>query len=374
MQVDAHKFIGLDVHKKSIAIAVAEGGPYDEIHELGIIPHDLTRLLRKLEPLGGPARLHVAYEAGPTGYGLARALKERGIECVVVAPSKTPQRTGDRVKTDRRDAVKLARFLRSNELIPIEQPSRQREALRDLVRAREDVMHAQHKARQQLQSFLLRHGRIWGQKSNWTSPHLQWIRSQRFEFAPQQEVLEDYFQEVARISERLAHLTARLEHHILASEKDAPLFRALQSLRGVSVIVAATVLVELGDLARFPTAAKLMSYLGLTPSEHSSGASVQRGSITKAGNPHGRRVFVEAAWSSRLDPKLSLKMKRRCEGLSPGVIAIADKARRRQHKRFWYLVQRGKSQQTAVVACARELVGFVWAIARQVRREAHASI
>ncbi|MCK6445419.1 MAG: IS110 family transposase [Planctomycetes bacterium] len=147
-------------------------------------------------------------------------------------------------------------------------------------------------------------------------------------------MLEDYFQEVARIGERLAHLTRRLEHYILASEQDAPLFRAMQALRGVSVIVAATILVEIGDMARFPTAAKLMSYLGLTPSEHSSGASVQRGAITKAGNPHGRRVCVEAAWSSRLDPKLSLTMKRRCEGLSPGVIAIADKARRRQHKRF----------------------------------------
>jgi transposase len=370
MQVDTQKFIGLDVHKKTIAIAVAEGGPYDEIFELGVIPHDLPRLLRKLEPLGEPARLHVAYEAGPTGYGLARALKERGIDCVVVAPSKTPKRSGDRVKTDRRDAVKLARYLRSNELVPIEQPSRQREALRDLVRAREDVMHAQHKARQQLQSFLLRHGRIWDKKSSWTKPHLQWIRSQRFELAAQQEVLEDYFQAVARISERLAHLTARLEHYILESEKDAPLFRAMQALRGVSVIVAATILVEIGDLARFPTAAKLMSYLGVTPSEHSSGASVQRGAITKAGNPHARRVVVEAAWCSRLDPKLSLKMKRRCEGLSPGVIAIADKARRRQHKRFWHLVQRGKSQQTAVVACARELVGFVWAIAREVRKEA----
>ncbi|MCK6445420.1 MAG: transposase [Planctomycetes bacterium] len=177
MQVDTQKFIGLDVDKKSIAIAVAEGGPYDEIFELGVIPHDLPRLLRKLEPLGEPARLHVAYEAGPTGYGLARALKERGIDCIVVAPSRTPQRSGERVKTDRRDAVKLARYLRSNELVPIEQPSCQREALRDLVRAREDVMRAQHKARQQLQSFLLRHGRTWDKKSSWTGAHLEWIRS-----------------------------------------------------------------------------------------------------------------------------------------------------------------------------------------------------
>lgn len=372
MNDSKHVYVGLDVHKNSIAVASCDGGPFDEVRELGVIPHDLPRLLRKLAPLGDAFQLHVAYEAGPTGFGLSRALNERGIDCVVIAPSKTPRRTGDRVKTDRRDAVKLARYLRANELVPIEQPSRAREALRDLLRAREDAMRAQHRARQQLSSFLLRHGRIWERKSNWTSPHLQWIKSQRFEFPEQREVLDDYFQEVVRIGDRLAHLTSRLEHYILASEQDAPLFRVLQSLRGVSVIVAATILVEIGDMARFPTASKLMSYVGLTPSERSSGDSVQRGSITKAGNSHVRRVFVEAAWSSRLDPKLSLTMMRRCVGLSPGVVAIADKARRRQHKRFWKLVQRGKSVQTSVVACARELVGFVWAIARQVRSEAAA--
>jgi transposase len=369
MQDSKQTYVGLDVHKHSIAIACCTGGLFDEVRELGVVPHDIPRLLRKLEPLGAAQCLHVAYEAGPTGYGLARALIEQGIDCVVVAPSRTPQRTGDRVKTDRRDAVKLARYLRANELVPIEQPSRQREALRDLLRAREDTMRAQHRARQQLQSFLLRHGRLWSKKSTWTSPHLQWIKSQRFDFPEQGEVLDDYFQEVVRISDRLQHLTERLEHYILHSEREAPLFRAMQALRGVSVIVAATILVEIGDLARFPSPAKLMSYLGLTPSEHSSGATVARGSITKAGNPHARRVFVEAAWSSRLDPKLSLKMKHRCQGLSPSVIAIADKARRRQHRRFWHLAQRGKSQQTAVVACARELAGFVWALARQVRQE-----
>lgn len=372
MQVDTHKFIGLDVHQKSIAIAVAEGGPFGDIHELGTIPHDIPRLLRRIEPLGESGRLHVAYEAGPTGYGLARALKERGMDCVVVAPSKTPQRSGDRVKTDRRDAIKLARYLRSNELVAVEIPSREREALRDLVRAREDVMRAQHKARQQLLSFLLRHGREWAKKSRWTQPHLQWIKSQRFDNVAQTLTLCDYTDEVLRLTQRLKYLEGCVEQQMLEQEHSL-LFRALQAVRGIKIVVAATLIVELGDMARFPSPGKLMSYVGLTPSEHSSGASVFRGSITKAGNPHARRVLIEAAWSSRLDPKLSLALKRRSDGLSPSVLAIADKARRRLHKRYWHLLLKGKSKQTAVVACARELIGFVWAIAKEVRTlEGHA--
>lgn len=336
------KFVGLDVHKKSIAMAVAEGGAFDEVDELGTLPHDVTRVLRRLERLGPAESLHVAYEAGPTGYGLYRALKRSGIDCVVVAPSKTPQRSGDRVKTDRRDAVKLARYLRSNELVAIEPPSEAREAQRDLLRAREDVMRAQHRARQQLQSMLLRHGRIWEKKSNWTQPHLQWLRSQRFEAAPQQTAYDDYLCEVMRLAARLAHLSEQVEHHVSSSDQVA-LFKALMTLRGVSVIVAATIVVELGDLSQFPSAPQLMSFVGLTPSEHSSGATVQRGSITKAGNPHVRRVLVEGAWSSRLEPRLSLPLMRRGQGQSPEVLAIADKARRRLHKRYWHLMHRGKS-------------------------------
>jgi transposase len=227
-------------------------------------------------------------------------------------------------------------------------------------------MRAQHKARQQLLSFLLRHSREWPKKSRWTAPHLQWIKSQRFDNPAQQLTLEDYFQEVVRLTQRLAYLEQCVEQQLLAQEHSL-LFRALQALRGVKIVVAATLIVELGDLSRFPSPAKLMSYVGLTPSEHSSGVSVFRGSITKAGNPHARRVLIEAAWSSRLDPKLSLHLKRRSEGLPPSVLAIADKARRRLHKRYWHLMQAGKSKQTAVVACARELVGFIWAIAREVR-------
>lgn len=362
------KFVGLDVHKSSIAMAVAEGGPFDEVEELGTLPHDVTRVLRRLERLGPPESLHVAYEAGPTGYGLYRALRREGIDCVVVAPSKTPQRSGDRVKTDRRDALKLARYLRSNELVAIAPPSAEREAQRDLLRAREDVMRAQHRARQQLSSMLLRHGRIFEGKSSWTQPHLQWIKSQRFDAAPQQEAFDDYVTEVLRLSQRLAHLSEQVEHHVSNSEY-VQLFKALMALRGVSVIVAATIVVELGDLSQFPSAPQLMSFVGLTPSEHSSGASVQRGSITKAGNPHVRRTLVEAAWSSRLEPRLSLALMRRSQGLAPEVLAIADKARRRLHKRYWHLIHTGKSKQTAVVACAREFVGFIWAIARVVREQ-----
>jgi len=362
------KFVGLDVHKATIAIAVCEGGALGEVRSLGTIAHDLTRLVRRLEPLGQPQDVYVAYEAGPTGYGLCRALRERGHPCIVVAPSKTPVRTGDRVKTDRRDAEKLARYLRSGELVAIDLPDVQQEALRDLVRAREDAMRAQHRARQQLMGFLLRHGRHWSGKSHWTQAHVTWIRSQRFEIEAQRQVLEDYFQEVTRLDARLKHLRDLLEE-AASQEAHRAMFRALQGLRGVSTIVAATLVAELGDLRRFSSPSKLMSYVGLTPSEHSSGARVQRGAITKAGNPHVRRVLIEAAWSCRLRPAMSLHMKRRSQGLPTPVLDIASKARGRLYRRYNMMRARGKSQQTTIVACARELVGFVWAIGQQVSPE-----
>ena len=359
------KFVGLDVHRDSISIAVCDGGRMSQVRELGTIPHDLARLLTKLERVGPSDTLHVAYEAGPTGFGLCRALRERGIDCVVVAPSRTPICAGDRVKTDRRDAVKLARYLRTGDLISIDLPDVEREALRDLVRAREAAMHTQQRARQQLKGFLLRHGRVWEGKTSWTKNHFNWMRGVRFQIETQRQVFEDYLQEVVHAAERLRHLTELLEQ-AAQTVASAPLFLALQALRGVRVITAATVVAELGSLRRFAKPTKLMSYLGLTPSEYSSGSNTQRGAITKAGNPHVRRVLIEAAWSARLRPAISIHLKRRMSGLPLPVQEIAWKAQKRLHARYWKFTHRGKSQQNTIVALARELAGFVWAIGQQV--------
>ena len=359
------KFVGLDVHKDTISLAVSEGGPVAEPRDLGRIPHDLGRLLHRLEHLGPPEALHVAYEAGPTGFGLARALRERGIDCVVVAPSRTPIQAGDRVKTDRRDAAKLAHYLRMGGLVAIDLPGCEQEALRDLVRAREDALWSQHKVRQQLKCFLLRHGRTWSGRSSWTHRHLEWIRSQRFESETQRQVLEEYFHEVVHAAERICYLTGLIQQAVQAAPF-APLYRALQALRGVSAVVGATLVAELGDLRRFKSPSKLMSYLGLTPSEQSSGARTRRGAITKAGNSHVRRVLIEAAWCQHRRPAMSSGMKKRNEGLPLEVQDIAWKAQKRLHARYWALVRRNKSTQTTIVAVARELVGFVWAIGQKV--------
>jgi len=358
------KFVGLDVHKDSIAVAVAEGGPLETPRSLGRIAHDLPRLLKMLGRLGEPEDLHVAYEAGPTGYGLCRALRERGIQCLVAAPSKVPVRSGDRVKTDRRDAEKLARYLRSGELVGVAVPDQQSEALRDFLRLREDTVWALQKARQQLAGFLLRHGRHFEGRSHWTHAHFEWIRAQRFEIEAQRRVLEHYLAEVIRVRERLDQLTSELVE-LIESLPQSALFRNLQALRGVSTIVAATVVAEIGDLRRFARAGQLMSFVGLTPSERSSGNEVRRGAITKAGNPHVRRVLVEAAWSQRLRPAKSLHLLKRWKEVPLEIQDVAWKAQLRLSQRYRRMVARGKSVQHTIVAIARELTGFIWAIGQK---------
>lgn len=360
------QFVGLDVHKDTVCMAVAPGGPGLLVHELGVVPHDVPKVLQRILQLGPPECLQVAYEAGPTGYGLCRALEAAGVRCIVAAPSKTPVRSGDRIKTDRRDAAKLARYLRSGELVAVAPPDRETEALRDVVRAREDVVFAQRRARQQLSSFLLRHDRKWMGKSSWTEAHLAWIRSQIFESEAQMQVLEDYVAEVRRLTARLAEATERVEHFAEVFEACRPLYGALQTLRGVGPIVAATVVAEVGDLRRFPSASKFMSYLGLVPSERSSGPRTSRGSITKAGNPHVRWKLIEAAWHSRHRPAHSIALERRSKDAPQEVRDIAWKAQKRLHKRYWAMTGRGKRAQTVVVAMARELAGFVWAIGQVV--------
>lgn len=357
------RFIGLDVHKESIAIAVADGdGSAPE--NVATIPNDTATLVKRLRKLAFGGKLRCCYEAGPTGFVLQRALGAANIECVVVAPSLVPQKAGDRVKTDRRDAVKLARFLRSGDLTEVHVPDAATEAMRDLERSREDAKRAERTARHQLSKFLLRHGRIYDGKSSWSGMHLDWIRRQGFEYEAHNRVLVDYVQAVETATSRVERLTKDIVE-LVETWSLRPLVRALQALRGVQVVTAVILAAELGDFARFATAPSLMAYLGLVPSEHSSGETQKRGRITRAGNGHVRRILVESAWSYRYRPTMSWAIRKRNEGVAPSVQAIAWKAQNRLHRRYQKLLGRGKNKQQTVTALARELAGFVWSIARQ---------
>jgi len=357
------RFVGLDVHKESIAIAVAEGdGSAPE--DVAIIPNDTGTLLKRLRKLGPQAELRCCYEAGPTGFVLQRALSEARIECVVVAPSLVPQKAGDRVKTDRRDARKLARYLRSGDLTEVHVPDASTEAMRDLERCREDAKRAERTARHQLSKFLLRHGRAYKGKTAWTGAHLDWIRGQVFEHEAQNRVLVESVQSVENAKARVERLTKDIVD-LVESWSLRPLVRALQALRGVQLLTAVVLAAELGDFARFASAPALMAYLGLVPSERSSGETQRRGRITRTGNGHVRRILVESAWSYRHRPTMSAEIRRRNVGVAPAVQAIAWKAQHRLHGRYRKLLGRGKNKQQTVTALARELAGFVWSIARQ---------
>lgn len=357
------RYVAMDVHKESITIAVAEQGR-DSAKEFGAVPNDLQHVLKALARLGAKSRLRCCYEAGPTGYALYRALKEHGIDCIVVAPSLVPIQAGNRVKTDRRDAVKLAHFLRSGDLTPVYVPDEASEALRDLERARDDAKCAERVARHQLSKFLLRHGRRFGAGGEWTQKHLAWVRVQRFAHEAQQRVLCDYLKAVEDATARVNALTKDIAE-LVETTTLAPLVKALQALRGVRLVTAVTIAAELGDLKRFGTPRQLMAFLGLVPSEHSSGESKRRGRITRTGNTHVRRVLVEAAWSYQFRPNMSQEIRKRNEGVAPGVQRIAWQAQQRLHKRLMSLRRKGKNTQKAIIAVARELAGFVWAIGQE---------
>jgi transposase len=357
------RFVGLDVHKESIAIAVADGdGSAPE--NVATIPNDTTLLLKRLKKLGAGASLKCCYEAGPTGFVLQRALAAAGVECAVIAPSLVPQRAGDRVKTDRRDAVKLARFLRSGDLTEVHVPEAATEAMRDLERCRDGAKRAERTARHQLSKFLLRQGRRYEGKIAWTDKHLDWIRTQVFDHEAHNRVLVDCVQAVENATARVQQLTKDVVE-LVESWSLRPLVKALQALRGVQIISAVVLAAELGDFARFASAPALMGYLGLVPSEHSSGETKKRGRITRTGNSHVRRILVESAWSYRHRPRMSSAIRKRNEGVAPGVQAIAWKAQNRLNGRYNKLLGRGKNKQQTVTAIARELAGFVWSIARQ---------
>jgi transposase len=362
---DRITYVGLDVHKDGVVVAVAEGGIRGEVREYGRIantPEALDRLVRKLGRDG--VRLRFCYEAGPCGYGIQRHLSARGQECVVVAPSLIPKRAGDRVKTDRRDAASLARLHRAGELTAVWVPDPGHEAMRDLVRARLDAVHALRRARQQLSGFLLRQGCHYGRPAR-TKLHRRWLAGLKFEQAVHHLVLEDYIAAVEAAEARRDRLTAQIEA-MLPDWSLAPVVAALQTMRGMALVNAATLLAELGDLSRFANPRQLMAYLGLVPSEYSSGASIKRGGLTKAGNCATRRLLIEAAWCYRFPARISRPLLLRQEEQPKPICEIAWKAQLRLCARYRKLARTGKPANVVTVAIARELVGFVWAIARQV--------
>lgn len=356
------RFVGLDVHADSIAIAVAEGGGRRAQPEiLATIPHDVPRLLKQLRQLG---RIKCCYEAGPTGFNLQRVLVKAGIECAVVAPSLVPGSPGQRVKTDRRDAVKLARFLRSGDLTPVHVPDAATEAMRDLERARTDAVKAERAARLQLSHFLLRHGRRYPGKRAWTQEHFRWIKAQQFEHEAQRRVLDDYLETVLSLRDRITRFTVSVGE-LVESWHLRPVVKALEAMRGISTIAAVTLAAEIGDFTRFASAKEFMSYTGLVPSERSSGDARRQGHITKCGNTHVRRILVEAAWAYRFRPGRGKELCRRSRGVSAQVQRIAWKAQERLCAKYRRLVGRGKEKNKTVVAVARELAAFAWAITHE---------
>jgi transposase len=351
----------MDVHKESIVVAAVNGaGATAARWETPNTSKGKERLAKRLSEFG---TIRCAYEAGPCGYDLRRFLEGKGIPCDVIAPSLIPKKPGDRVKTDKKDAEKIARLHRMGELTAIRVPTLAQEALRDLLRAREDANEDLVRRRHRLQKFLLRQGRRFEGK-NWTRDHWRWIRAQTFEDQNSETVLCEYIAAIDQEIERIGRLDAQIAQESTHPEIASSIAR-LKALRGVDTLTAMTILSELIDLNRFDSPRKLMDFVGLVPGEYSSGGKQWRGSITKSGNSHVRRVLVEAAWHYRHSPRLTgAAIKKRREGQPPEVIETARKAEQRLYKRFTRLVMRGKRTTVAATAVARELAGFVWAIGR----------
>jgi transposase len=359
-------FIGLDVHKDTIAVAYAAEDRGTEVVSLGMIgtrQYDIDKLIRQLQSKG--ARLVFVYEAGPCGYGLYRYLTRKGLACHVVAPSLIPRKPGDRVKTDRRDAMALARLMRSGDLTAIYVPQVEDEAVRDLSRGREDAMDDLTRSKRRLKSFLLRQDLRYEGRANWNAAHLRWLATVVCATPPQQIVFQEYVRAVTEQQERLQRLETEL-HEAVKSWRLYPVVEAIQALRGVELTGAVIVVAELGDLTRFDNPRQLMAYLGLTPSEHSSGERRRQGGITKAGNRHARRALVEGAWAYRYPAKVSRHLQLRLEKVPAEIQAISWKAQVRLCKRYRQLSARGKHVNQVVVAIAREMAAFAWAIARLV--------
>lgn len=367
-------YLGLDVHAENIAVAIAEAGRDGEVRNYGEIPntfHSVEKLLRKL---GQPDKeLRVCYEAGPCGFVLARFLKKKGIACDVIAPSLTPKGSGDKIKTDRRDARMLARLHRAGELTAVHVPDERDEAIRDLCRARTDAVQDQRSGRNQLKAFLLRNGYRYGEKTSWSAAHMRYLRELILPHPAMKIVLEEYLQCIDAAAERIE----RLEVHMKALLDEwhlKPVVLALMGFKGYQTVAAMITVSEIGDIHRFPHPRQLMAYLGLVPSESSSGGSRAQGTITKCGNGHLRWIFNECAQHYRLPPKVSQELTTRQEAIPKAhrrqVIEISWRCQNRLHERGRKLAARGKTRQKAQIAMARELSAFVWEVMRAVMPKA----
>jgi transposase len=359
-------FVALDTAKLRNAIAIADAGRNGEIRYLGEIDNAEAATRKLVAQLASKySRLTFCYEAGPTGYGLYRLIKSLGHDCIVVAPSLIPSKPGDRIKTNRRDAVNLAKLLRAGELTAVWVPDERHEAMRDLVRARDAAVKDYRIKRQNVSSFLLRLGLSYPGKKTWGKAHMNWLTSLKLAHREQRIAFEEMLLAVRQVKERIDRLEQAMREAV-ADWSLAPVVEALQAMRGMDMVGAVAFLAELGDLSRFESPRQLMAYLGLTPSESSTGESVKRGSITKAGNTRARRLLIEAAWSYRFPPRVSKDMQTRVGAAPRAVREIAWKAQTRLCGRFRTLTRKGKRSTVVATAIARELSAFIWAINREV--------
>jgi transposase len=360
------KFIGLDVHSKTISVAIADEGRKGEVRHYGTIENTTEAIDKVIKSLTATCvELRFIYEAGPCGFTLYRYLTGNGFTCIVTSPAMIPKRKSVRIKNDRRDALTLARLYRAGELTGIYVPEPEDEAVRDLARARNDARIAERKAKQRLNSFLLRHNFVYPGKKSWTKTYLVWLGKVSLKHPAQKIALQEYIDAVHECRERVKRLSDQIS---LAVEgwRMAPMVKALQSLRGISLIAAAITVAELGDLSRFQHPKELMAYLGLVPSEHSSGESIRRGHITKTGNSHARRVLVEGAWTYKHHARVTLPLIKRQRDLPKNICQISWKAQLRLCARYRRMMARKKPMQVVVIAIARELAAFMWAIAQEV--------
>jgi transposase len=359
--------LGLDVHQEVIITAAAEAGRQGEVRVCGTLSNDLHAVEKWIGRLrqahGKEVILRACYEAGPCGFGLARRLRQLGVECEVVAPSLTPVRAGERIKTDRRDACKLARLLRAGELTAVYIPEPTDEAIRDLCRARTDAVDDRRRARHRLKGFLLRHGYRYQGKSNWSAAHERYLRELVLPHPAMKVILEEYLQGIGAAGERIARCEAAMRE-LLEQWRLAPAVRALMALKGFRTVAAMILVSELGEVHRFAHPRQVMAYLGLVPTEHTSSERRRQGHISKCGNSHVRWLLVECAQHYATPPKVSKELSRRQEAQSRQVRAISWKAQNRLHGRYSRLLARRLQRNKAIVAIARELCGFIWELLR----------
>ena len=366
MSDHSEAFVAFDTSKLRHAVAIAAAGRAGEVRFFGEIENSGAATAKLVKKLAATyQRLTFCYEAGPTGYGLYRQIRSLGHDCIVVAPSLIPKKPGDRVKTNRRDAVSLAKLLRAGELTAVWVPDRHHEAMRDLTRAREAAMMDLRCKRQQVSAFLLRQGLHYPGQKTWTKAHMSWLASQRLEYPEQRIAFEETMLAMRQAQERLARLEQAIRVAVPAWSL-AEVVTALMAMRGIDLIAAATLLAEIGDLSRFRTPQQLMAYLGLVPSEDSTGDAIKRGPITKAGNRRARRILVECSWSYQHPPRVGRDKQPKVDAAPPAIREIAWKAQCRLNARYQALIKKGKLKTVAITAVARELAGFIWAVSREI--------